>query len=104
MTTSARLTHWPGPEIPTETAIRRVLEAEGLAYGRWSNKPLDVYFAHSHTYNKVIYVIAGGITFTMPNDGTSFTMKIGDRLDLPAGVIHEAVISTLGVECFEAHF
>lgn len=103
MTTSAHLTHWPGPEIPTEAAIRRVLDAEGLEYGRWSNKPLDVYFAHSHPYNKVIYVIAGGITFTMPKDGTSFTMKVGDRLDLPAGTMHEAVISTLGVECFEAH-
>jgi len=104
MSNTARLTHWVGPEIPTEAAIQRVLEGEGLSFGRWSNGPLDVYFAHSHAYNKVIYVIAGGITFTLPTTGTSFTMKVGDRLDLPAGTVHEAVVSTLGVECFEAQY
>lgn len=100
----ARLTPWVGSEIPTEAAIRHVLEVEGLRYQRWSNGPLDVYFAHSHSFHKAIYVVAGAITFTLPKDGTSFTMQVGDRLDLPAGTIHEAVVSTLGVECLEAHY
>ena len=104
MENSARVTHWIGPELPTETAIRHVLETEGLRYERWSNGPLDVYFAHSHAFNKVIYVVAGAITFVLPADGTRFTMQVGDRLDLPAGTMHEAVVSTLGVECFEAHY
>lgn len=98
-----RVTPWPGPELPTEAAISRQLESEGLNYGRWSNGPLDVYFAHSHAYNKVIYVVSGAITFVLPKDGIHLTLKVGDRLDLPAGVVHEAVVSTLGVECFEAH-
>ncbi len=104
MSASARVTPWPGPEMPTETAIRRLLDTEGLAYHKWSNGPLDVYFAHTHTFNKVIYVVTGAITFGFPKDGTKFTLKVGDRLDLPTGTLHEAVVSTLGVECLEAHY
>ncbi len=104
MGNSARVTAWEKPELPTEAAISAVLAAEGLYYDRWANGPLDVYFAHSHSFNKVIYVVAGAITFKLPKDGLTFTLKVGDRLDLPAGTIHEAVVSTLGVVCFEAHF
>jgi hypothetical protein len=100
----AHVTHWAGPEIPTEAAIRAEVEMGGLPYERWSNGPLDIYFAHSHPYHKAIYVVAGAITFTLPKDGVHFTLKVGDRLNLPAGTIHEAVISTLGVECFEVHY
>lgn len=104
MSISVRVTPWPGPEIPTEVVIRQHLDDEGLSYHKWSNGPLDVYFAHSHAFNKVIYVVAGAITFSFPKDGTKLTLKVGDRLDLPIGVMHEAVVSTLGVECLEAHF
>lgn len=104
MESSARVTHWPGPEIPTEAAIRAVLQAGGQRYEEWSNGPLDVYFAHSHPYHKAIYVVAGAITFTLPKADLNFTLQVGDRLDLPAGTIHEAVVSTLGVACFEVHY
>ena len=104
MSESVRVTHWPGSEVPTEAAIRRMLDADGLTYSKWSNGPLDVYFAHTHSFNKVIYVVTGAITFGFPKDGTKLTLKVGDRLDLPSGTLHEAVVSTLGVECLEAHF
>lgn len=104
MENSVYVTAWAGPEIPTEAAIVAVLDAEGLSYERWSNGPLDVYFAHSHPFHKIIYVVSGAITFTLPKDGVHLTMKVGDRLNLPAGTIHEAVISTLGVTCLEAHY
>lgn len=104
MENAARVTHWSRPEIPTESAIRAVLDADRLRYDEWSNGPLDVYFAHSHPYHKAIFVVAGAITFALPKDGVHFTLQVGDRLDLPAGTIHEAVISTLGVSCFEVHY
>ena len=100
---SARVTTWSNPGMPTEPAIRRLLDEEGLIYERWRNGPLDIYFAHTHPFHKVIYVVTGAITFGFPKDGTKLTLKVGDRLDLPAGVLHEAVVSTLGVECLEAH-
>ena len=36
---------------------------EGLSPYSWSNGPHDRYAAHSHSYNKVIYVVQGSITF-----------------------------------------
>jgi quercetin dioxygenase-like cupin family protein len=94
---------WPFPEPPTETALRRMLDAEGLSYYAWSNDPGDTYAAHSHTYNKVIYVVQGSISFGLPQTGQTLTLRAGDRLGLPAGVVHDAVVGAEGVVCFEAH-
>jgi quercetin dioxygenase-like cupin family protein len=104
MADTPRVTPWPGPHAPTEDIIRRLLDTEGLTYYKWGNPPLDVYQAHTHTYNKVIYVVAGAVTFGLPAEGIKLTLKVGDRLDLPRGIVHEATVSALGVECLEAHY
>ncbi len=76
---------------------------EGLAPYAWSNGPFDTYSAHSHGYDKVIYVVRGSITFGLPELGQSLTLKAGDRLDLPAGVVHNATVGAEGVVCLEGH-
>ncbi len=104
MSTSAvRVCPWPNAEPPSEAAIRRTLDAEGLIPYAWSNGPGDVYGAHDHSYHKVIYVVAGSITFGLPDEGRRVTLNTGDRLDLPAGVVHDAVVGPQGVVCLEAH-
>jgi quercetin dioxygenase-like cupin family protein len=97
------VTSWPGEGPASEAAIRRTLEAAGLDYYPWSNGPGDVYAAHAHAYNKVIYVARGSITFGLPATGERLTLRAGDRLDLPAGVVHDAVVGDAGVLCYEAH-
>jgi cupin superfamily acireductone dioxygenase involved in methionine salvage len=62
-----------------------------------------VYASHSHTYDKVIYVLSGGITFGLVDSLTELQMGPGDRLDLPAGITHDARVSPHGVVCLEAH-
>jgi quercetin dioxygenase-like cupin family protein len=94
---------WSGQEPPAETEIRRLYEAEGLQPYRWGNGPGDIYDAHSHPYHKVIYVVRGAITFGLPARGEQFRLHAGDRLDLPAGTIHDAVVGPEGVVCLEAH-
>jgi quercetin dioxygenase-like cupin family protein len=69
----------------------------------WSNGPFDTYSAHSHSYNKVIYVVQGSITFGLPELGQQLSLKAGDRLDLPAGTVHDAHVGAQGVVCLEAH-
>jgi uncharacterized protein YjlB len=64
---------------------------EGLRPYAWSNGPGDVYAPHRHAYHKVIYVARGSITFQLPERGQSLTLAAGDRLDLPADVVHAAV-------------
>ncbi len=77
--------------------------SEGLSPYAWSNGPHDVYAPHSHSYNKVIYVVEGSITFGLPELGKHVSMRPGDRLDLPAGVVHEAQVGPEGVVCLEGH-
>ncbi|HYP38810.1 MAG TPA: cupin domain-containing protein [Chloroflexia bacterium] len=99
----ANVKHWPGIGFPTEADIRRVLDAEGLSAYKWSNGPGDVYGAHSHTYHKVIYVVQGSITFGLPDTSEKVSLSQGDRLELSAGVTHDAVVGPQGVVCLEAH-
>jgi len=100
---SAHVTPWSHPESPTESAIRKVMEDEGLNYYTWGNGPYDVYAAHTHSYDKVIYVVCGSITFGLPQTGQRLTLNPGDRLDLPSGTVHDAHVGAEGVTCFEAH-
>lgn len=97
------VTPWADSVPPTESTLRQLMTAEGLDSYSWSNAPHDVYAAHSHPYSKVIYVVQGSITFGLPESGKYFALQAGDRLDLPAGVIHEALVGAWGVVCLEAH-
>jgi len=97
------VTPWPDPVPPTQPSLRKVMIYEGLNPYLWSNGPYDVYSAHTHSYNKVIYVVQGSITFGLPGLGKQFTLKTGDRLDLPAGTVHDAHVGPQGVVCLEAH-
>jgi quercetin dioxygenase-like cupin family protein len=79
------------------------MSEEGMEPYPWFNSPGDVYNAHSHPYYKVIYVVQGSITFGFPKDGQQVTLHAGDRLDLPPGITHDAVVGPEGVICLEAH-
>jgi quercetin dioxygenase-like cupin family protein len=89
--------------LPTEATLLRLLAEEGLIPYQWANGPGDAYSAHSHSYNKVIYVVRGSITFGLPGENRKMTLNAGDRLDLPAGTVHEADVGPRGVVCLEAH-
>lgn len=103
MTGTLRVTPWPGPDAPSRSALSKLMADEGLDPYPWSNGPFDVYAAHSHSYNKVIYVVQGSITFQLPVEGRDVTLHAGDRLDLPAGTEHGATVGAQGVVCLEAH-
>lgn len=103
MKKTPRLTPWAGPTTPTESTLRQLMAGEGLDPYSWSNAPYDVYSAHTHSYDKVIYVVQGDITFGLPELGQELKMTAGDRLDLPAGVIHTAQVGNEGVLCLEGH-
>lgn len=103
MTDTPQVTPWAGSELPTQSTLWRLMTDEGLSPYSWSNSPHDVYAAHSHSYNKVIYVVQGSITFGLPELGRQLTLKAGDRLDLPAHIVHDARVGAQGVVCLEAH-
>jgi quercetin dioxygenase-like cupin family protein len=98
-----RIVRWQAEKPPSEAGLRRVMADENLQPYRWSNGPHDVYPAHRHGYHKVIYVVRGSITFGLPESGDRHTLSAGDRLELPAGVLHDAHVGPEGVACLEAH-
>lgn len=100
MPPAPNLTPWEGPQ-PSEAALRAAFRSEGLSPYAWSNGPGDRYGTHSHGYDKVLYCARGSITFIV--DGTDVPMAAGDRLDLPAGTLHGALVGPEGCTCLEAH-
>ena len=71
-----------------EQELRERLLAEGLEASSWGNAPQERYSAHRHAYDKVLVVAAGSITFHLPELGQDVRLDEGDRLDLPARILH----------------
>jgi mannose-6-phosphate isomerase-like protein (cupin superfamily) len=101
MTKTPHITPWSDSVPPTRATLWQLMVSEGLDPYAWSNGAFDIYSAHSHGYDKVIYVVQGSITFGLPEFDRSLTLKAGDRLDLPAGVVHNASVGAEGGVCLE---
>ena len=94
---------WIKETPPTEESLRESLEEQDLRIFRWSSRPDGIFAGHTHGYHKIIYVIDGSIKFEFPTRQQSINLNRGDRLDLPAGMRHNAVVGMDGVTCLEAH-
>ena len=99
-----KITLWPDNDLPSQAELWRIMVDEGLSPYAWSNGPHDIYAAHTHNYDKVIYVVSGSITFGLPELQRNLTLFPGDRLDLPKGTVHDALVGHEGVICLEGHF
>lgn len=94
-------TLWPHDQPPTERELNEALAAEGLDPHWWGNAPGDRYGAHDHSYHKVLFCLAGSITFIVDPGGRRIELKAGDRLDLPPFTTHAAVVGPRGCRCVE---
>jgi quercetin dioxygenase-like cupin family protein len=77
------------------------LRSEAKGCHSWSNAPGDRYAPHSHGYEKVLYCVHGSITFALEAEGRTLLLKAGDRMVLPRGTIHSAVVGPGGCTCVE---
>ena len=100
--TSPSLTPWPHSQPPSQAELEAALRREGLHPRWWANAPGDRYGAHSHPYHKVLYCHRGSIRFLVEASGQSFDLSPGDRLDIPPGTPHSALVGPQGVTCVEA--
>ena len=91
------------PDHDATADVGRRLRELGLDASSWGNGPGERYAAHQHGYDKVIAVERGTIQFGLPARGQTIELVAGDRLDLPAGTIHDALVGPTGVSCLEAH-
>ena len=77
------------------------LRGEATGCYSWSNGPGDRYAAHSHAYEKVLYCVDGSITFVLQPGGERIELSAGDRMVLPVGTVHGAVVGPSGCTCIE---
>jgi hypothetical protein len=91
-----------GPRARDRADLVARLRDEGLHPAPWSNGPGDRYASHRHGYDKVLVVAAGSIVFGTSTVGP-VRLGVGDRLDLPAGTDHDAIVGPDGVTCLECH-
>jgi hypothetical protein len=89
-----------GP-VPSRHAVEDGLRREGLVPHPWSNAAGYSYGRHVHGFHKVLWCISGTIVFH--TDAGDVALSAGDRLELPPGVDHSAIVGDAGVECVEGH-
>ena|SRR6266508_3035364 len=77
----------------------RELRAEPTS---WSNGPRERYASHDHGYDKTLVCTAGSIVFGLVDEARRIELRAGDRLDLPAGSKHDALVGDEGVTCLES--
>ncbi|CAN5253645.1 hypothetical protein BH18CHL2_BH18CHL2_04870 [soil metagenome] len=66
----------------------------------WSNAPGHIYARHSHSYTKVLVCVRGSIEFRVAG-GRIIALGPGDRMVLPPGTVHSAVVGPGGCTCVE---
>lgn len=83
-----------------EEVAAEAFATDGLTPHRWSSDPGHRYALHAHDYHKVLFCVDGSIIFH--TESGDLPLAAGDRLDLPAGTVHSAVVGPDGVTCLEA--
>ena len=81
--------------VDIDTRIR----AEARDVYSWSNGPGDRYGEHEHAFTKVLYCTRGSIDFRTAD--RTISLVAGDRMVLPAGTRHSAVVGSAGCTCVE---
>jgi quercetin dioxygenase-like cupin family protein len=79
------------------------LRSEASGCYSWSNGAGERYSPHSHSFEKVLYCVDGSITFALEDEGKQLELKQGDRMVLPAGTVHSAIVGASGCTCIEGH-
>ena len=87
-------------DAPDPGEIEKRLRSEARDVYGWSNGPADRYEQHVHSYHKLLYCTRGSIDFILA-DGRRRTLKPGDRMLLPAGTHHAALVGPDGCACVE---
>ena len=79
---------WAEGGSPDAELLRERLAADGFEAWSWTDVPGATYAPHEHPHDESLWVIEGEITFVV--DGARLRLGPGDRLQRPAGTVHEA--------------
>ena len=96
------LIRWPHRDhsLP-EAEVIAFFRSRDIRVLRWVSQPDTVHPPHTHDYRKTLFCISGEISFSFPALGLSYTLHSGDRLIIPEGIEHSALVGSQGVTCIE---
>jgi hypothetical protein len=85
--------------VDESTPLMALLRSEADGCHSWSNGPDDVYGEHVHQHRKILYCVDGSITFILRD--REVRLGPGERMELPPGTPHSAVVGPTGCTCIE---
>lgn len=81
---------WAKTKKPTLEELQKLLAAMGRESELYSDLPGTKYGRHKHPFEDFIVIVSGKMKIV--TDAGEWTLKPGDRMDLPANTIHSAVM------------
>jgi quercetin dioxygenase-like cupin family protein len=81
---------WTKTKKPTLEELQDMLRAEGLDFDLYSDRPGTKYGRHKHPFEDFIVIVSGKMKLI--TDVNTWTMKPGDRIDLPPNTLHSAEV------------
>ena len=79
---------WTKSKKPTLEELQATLRAEGLEFELYADRPGTKYGRHKHPFEDFIVIVSGKMKLV--TDGHAWTLKPGDRIDLPPNTFHSA--------------
>lgn len=82
------IVRWARPKKPTLEELRRMLKSEGLDSELYADRAGVKYGRHKHDFDDFVVIVEG--TMKIATDEHEWTLRPGDRLDIPANTNHRA--------------
>jgi quercetin dioxygenase-like cupin family protein len=79
---------WTKTKKPALEELQAMLKSQGLASELYSDRAGTKYGRHKHDFDDFIVIVTGKMK--LATDEHEWTLKPGDRLDLPANTFHRA--------------
>lgn len=86
--------YWRSEPVIWNEYLKKVLETEGypIVYD-WCDEPNTKYENHKHQGKVSFFVVEGSVVFS---GGVNKTVSKGERIDVPVGIEHSAIVSNKG--------
>jgi quercetin dioxygenase-like cupin family protein len=81
---------WKKTKRPTLEELKAMLERQGLECELFSDAPGTKYGRHRHPFDDFVVIVSGKMK--IGSDEHEWTMKSGDRLDIPVNTMHWAEV------------
>ncbi len=96
------VTRWSKSEPPNLSSVAKQFKAEGYTPYQWNITPNYIHPPRSDKQHKILQVAEGTVIATNLETNQTVTLRVGDRLEIAAGVRYSLKVGTKGATCLEA--